>query len=130
MTNSHAFHWWQRAVVYQIYPRSFKDTNRDGVGDLNGIIEKLAYLNDGTEQSLGIDAIWISPFYPSPMKDFGYDVADYCDVDPLFGDLATFDRLVAAAHRHGLAAAPGEIEAYIADLAQRGFVGYGLEESE
>jgi len=90
-------HWWQRGVVYQIYPRSFKDTNGNGVGDLQGVIEKLDYLH-----ALGIDVLWLSPFYPSPMADFGYDVADYCDVDPLFGDLATFDRLVAGAHTRGL----------------------------
>jgi len=89
--------WWQTGVVYQIYPRSFKDTTGNGVGDLAGIIEELDYL-DG----LGIDAIWISPFYPSPMKDFGYDVADYCDVDPLFGDLDTFDRLLEGAHGRGI----------------------------
>lgn len=89
--------WWQAGVVYQIYPRSFKDTTGNGVGDLHGIIEKLDYL-----ESLGIDAIWISPFYPSPMKDFGYDVADYCDVDPMFGDLATFDRLLAGAHQRSI----------------------------
>jgi len=102
--------WWRHGVVYQIYPRSFKDTTGNGVGDLNGVIEKLDYLHHnstalttgGTEASLGIDAIWLSPFYPSPMADFGYDVADYCDVDPLFGDLATFDRLVAEAHRRGI----------------------------
>jgi alpha-glucosidase len=94
--------WWQSGVVYQIYPRSFQDTNGNGIGDLQGIIERLDYLNDGTPDSLGIDAIWISPFYPSPMKDFGYDVADYCDVDPMFGDLATFDQLVAAAHERNI----------------------------
>jgi alpha-glucosidase len=94
--------WWQQAVVYQIYPRSFKDSNNDGIGDLNGIIEKLDYLNDGTPASLGVNAIWLSPFYPSPMADFGYDVSDYCDVDPLFGDLPTFDRLVAEAHKRGM----------------------------
>ena len=103
MTNDLAkLHWWQRGVVYQIYPRSFQDTTQNGVGDLAGIIERLDYLNDGTPASLGVDAIWLSPFYPSPMNDFGYDVADYCDVDPLFGDLATFDRLVAEAHRRGI----------------------------
>jgi alpha-glucosidase len=94
--------WWQRGVIYQIYPRSFLDTTGNGIGDLQGVIEKLDYLNDGTEASLGIDAIWLSPFYPSPMADFGYDVADYCDVHSLFGDLATFDRLVAEAHRRGI----------------------------
>ncbi|MCI0646687.1 MAG: hypothetical protein L0346_17580, partial [Chloroflexi bacterium] len=93
--------WWQRGVVYQIYPRSFQDTTADGVGDLQGILDRLDYLN-GTPESLGIDAIWINPFYPSPMADFGYDVADYCDVDPLFGDLDTFDRLVAEAHRRDI----------------------------
>ncbi|MGC9396925.1 MAG: alpha-amylase family glycosyl hydrolase [Anaerolineae bacterium] len=97
MMSNDNLHWWQRGVVYQIYPRSFKDTTGNGVGDLQGVIEKLDYLHD-----LGIDALWLSPFYPSPMADFGYDVADYCDVDPLFGDLATFDRLVAGAHAHGL----------------------------
>ncbi|MEM9950191.1 MAG: alpha-amylase family glycosyl hydrolase [Chloroflexota bacterium] len=94
--------WWQQGVIYQIYPRSFMDSNSDGVGDLQGIIERLDYLNDGTEQSLGIDAIWISPFYPSPMADFGYDVADYCNVDPMFGDLATFDTLVTEAHKRNI----------------------------
>jgi alpha-glucosidase len=90
--------WWQTGVVYQVYPRSFKDTNADGVGDLVGIIEKLDYLS----QTLGVDALWLSPFYPSPMADFGYDVANYTDVDPLFGNLAAFDELVAQAHRRGL----------------------------
>ncbi|MBW2527582.1 MAG: DUF3459 domain-containing protein [Deltaproteobacteria bacterium] len=90
--------WWQTAVVYQIYPRSFCDTTGNGIGDLNGITKRLDYLA-GT---LGVDAIWISPFYRSPMADFGYDVADYTDVDPLFGTLADFDRLLAEAHRRGL----------------------------
>ena len=96
------FAWWQRGVVYQIYPRSFNDTTDNGVGDLQGIIDKLDYLNDGTPESLGIDAIWISPFYPSPMADFGYDVADYCDVEALFGDLETFDTLVKEAHKRDI----------------------------
>lgn len=96
------FMWWQTGVVYQIYPRSFMDSNGDGVGDLNGIIQRLDHLNDGTEQSLGIDAIWLSPFQRSPMADFGYDVSDYCDVDPLFGTLEDFDRLVNEAHRRGM----------------------------
>lgn len=102
MMSDQALRWWQRGVVYQIYPRSFMDSNSDGIGDLEGIIQKLDYLNDGTEESLGIDAIWLSPFYPSPMADFGYDVADYCDVDPMFGDLAAFDRLVSEAHQRGM----------------------------
>ncbi len=96
------FAWWQRGVVYQIYPRSFMDSNNDGIGDLQGVIDRLDTLNDGTENSLGIDAIWLSPFFPSPMKDFGYDVSDYTDVDPMFGDLATFDKLVEEAHKRGI----------------------------
>jgi len=94
--------WSRRAVVYQIYPRSFKDTDGDGVGDLKGIIEKLDYLNDGTDASLGITAIWLNPIYKSPMKDFGYDISDYRDIDPIFGDLDIFDRLVAEAHNRGI----------------------------
>ncbi len=93
--------WWQRGVVYQIYPRSFQDSTGDGVGDLQGVINRLDYLN-GAPDSLGIDAIWLSPIFPSPMADYGYDVADYCDIHPLFGDLATFDRLVQAAHRRDI----------------------------
>lgn len=94
--------WWQRGVVYQVYPRSFADSNDDGVGDLPGIIAKLDYLNDGTERSLGIDAIWLSPIHPSPGFDVGYDVADYDAIDPLFGTLDDFDRLVAESHRRGI----------------------------
>jgi alpha-glucosidase len=90
--------WWQTGVVYQIYPRSFKDTSGNGIGDLSGVIEKLDYLSD----TLGVNAIWLSPFYPSPMADFGYDVASYVDVHPLFGDLQTFDELVLQAHRREL----------------------------
>lgn len=90
--------WWQKGVIYQIYPRSYRDANGDGVGDLRGVTEKLDYLAD----TLGVDAIWLSPFYPSPMADFGYDVSDYTDVDPIFGTLADFDALVAAAHGRGL----------------------------
>jgi alpha-glucosidase len=89
--------WWQRGVIYQIYPRSFQDTNGDGIGDLPGIIQRLDHV-----VSLGVGAIWISPIYPSPMADFGYDVADYCDVAPIFGSLADFDRLIAEAHSRGL----------------------------
>ena len=94
--------WWQNAVIYQIYPRSFMDASGDGVGDLQGILNRLDYLNDGTPHSLGVDAIWISPFYPSPMADFGYDVADYVNIDPLFGDLATMDELIRRAHERGI----------------------------
>ncbi len=94
--------WWKKAVFYQIYPRSFKDSNNDGIGDLAGIIEKLDYLNDGTPDSLGIDAIWFSPFFKGPEYDFGYDIADYCAIDPRFGTMADFDRLVAEAHRRGI----------------------------
>jgi len=89
--------WWQTAVVYQIYPRSFADATGDGVGDLAGIRGRLDHL-----AWLGVDALWLSPIFRSPMKDFGYDVADYCDVDPLFGTLADFDRLLAEAHARGM----------------------------
>ncbi len=84
---------WPQSVIYQIYPRSFKDTNNDGVGDLKGVIEKLDYFVE-----LGIDSLWISPFYPSPMKDFGYDISDYCSIDPIFGTLDDFDVLLQEAH--------------------------------
>ncbi len=94
--------WWRDAVVYQVYPRSFQDSNGDGIGDLQGIIDRLDYLNDGTGRSLGVVAIWLSPTFPSPMKDFGYDVADYCDVHPEFGDLAAMDRLIAECHKRGM----------------------------
>jgi alpha-glucosidase len=94
--------WWRRGVVYQVYPRSFADGNDDGVGDLPGLIDKLDYINDGTERSLGADAIWLSPIHPSPGYDVGYDVADYDAIDPLFGTLDDFDRLVAEAHRRGI----------------------------
>jgi alpha-glucosidase len=94
--------WWQRGAIYQIYPRSFADSDDDGVGDLRGLISRLDYLNDGTVRSLGVEAIWLSPFYPSPMADFGYDVADYCDVDPTFGSLRDFDDLVREAHARGI----------------------------
>jgi alpha-glucosidase len=89
--------WWKSAVIYEIYPRSFQDSNADGIGDLEGIQQRLDYL-----VRLGIDAIWISPIYRSPMADFGYDVADYCDIDPIFGNMQDFDRLLRDAHDRGL----------------------------
>ena len=89
--------WHKSAVIYQIYPRSFADSNGDGIGDLDGVTSKLGYL-----QWLGVDAIWLSPIFTSPMADFGYDVSDYCDIDPIFGDLQAFDRLIAEAHRRGI----------------------------
>ncbi|MGI8536477.1 MAG: alpha-amylase family glycosyl hydrolase [Mycobacteriales bacterium] len=89
--------WWRDAVVYEVYVRSFADSDGDGVGDLEGIRQHLPYLVE-----LGVDAVWLTPFYPSPMRDHGYDVADYCDVEPVFGDLAGFDRLLADAHDAGL----------------------------
>jgi alpha-glucosidase len=91
------FLWWRDGVIYQIYPRSFADSNGDGLGDLAGIISRLDYLAD-----LGIDAIWLSPFYPSPDRDFGYDISNYVAVDPRFGSLADFDRLVVEAHRRNI----------------------------
>ena len=95
--NSKEFRWWERGIIYQIYPRSFKDTNGDGIGDLRGIHSKLDYL-----QWLGVDAIWISPIFPSPMADFGYDVSNYTDIDPIFGTLADFDALLADVHARGV----------------------------
>ena len=97
MASSSAQHWWHDEVIYQIYPRSFADGSGDGVGDLTGIERRLPYLRD-----LGVDAIWLSPIFKSPMKDFGYDIADYCAIDPLFGNMADFDRLLGAAHAQGL----------------------------
>jgi alpha-glucosidase len=89
--------WWQTGIIYQIYPRSFADANGDGVGDLAGILRRLPYLAE-----LGVDAIWLSPIFPSPMADFGYDICDYTGIDPVFGTLAEFDALLEAAHGHGL----------------------------
>ncbi len=89
--------WWRGATLYQIYPRSFADANGDGVGDLAGVTAKLPYV-----AALGVDGLWLSPFFTSPMRDFGYDVADHLGVDPLFGTGADFDTLLAEAHRLGL----------------------------
>lgn len=102
--------WWKGAVIYQIYPRSYQDTNGDGVGDLNGITQRLDHI-----ASLGVDGIWISPFFTSPMKDFGYDVADYCDVDPVFGTLDNFDRLLERAHALGLKVIIDQVYAHSSD---------------
>lgn len=95
MTDGHP--WWERGVIYQIYPRSFQDSDGDGIGDLAGIEARLDHV-----AQLGVDAIWLSPVFPSPMADFGYDVAEYCGIEPLFGDLAAFDRLLGAVHARGL----------------------------
>ena len=92
-TGSRETRWWQRAVIYQVYPRSFQDSNDDGIGDLAGVTCRLPYL-----QELGVDAIWLSPIFPSPMRDFGYDISAYTDIDPIFGTLSDFDILIAAAH--------------------------------
>ncbi|UZJ43464.1 alpha-glucosidase family protein [Marinimicrobium sp. C6131] len=89
--------WWRGAVIYQVYPRSLMDSNADGIGDIPGIIDKLDYI-----ASLGVDAIWVSPFFKSPMKDFGYDISDYRDIDPIFGNLDDFDRLIERAHAKGI----------------------------
>src|SRR5579872_2065127 len=89
--------WWQRGIIYQIYPRSYQDSNGDGIGDLDGIRRRLDYL-----AWLGVDAVWISPIYPSPMADFGYDITNYCGIAPIFGSLADFDRLIAEIHARGL----------------------------
>src|SRR6201991_1539489 len=102
--------WWHGAVIYQIYPRSFADSNGDGIGDLAGITARLDYI-----ASLGVDAIWLSPFYPSPMDDFGYDIADYCGVDPIFGSLADFDALVTRAHALGLKVTTDLVFAHTSD---------------
>lgn len=98
MSDNKNYRWWQTGVIYQIYPRSFQDSNGDGVGDLAGIIQRLDYLSE----TLDIDAIWLSPIYPSPMHDFGYDVANYADIHPLFGTLADFDRLLEETHARGM----------------------------
>ena len=89
--------WWQHAVFYEIYPRSFADSNNDGIGDLNGIASKLDYL-----KQLGVDAIWISPCFPSPQVDFGYDVSDYENIDPMYGTLADFDHLAVQRKKHDI----------------------------
>ena len=89
--------WWRGAIIYQVYPRSMMDSNSDGIGDIPGIISKLDYI-----ASLGVDAIWVSPFFKSPMKDFGYDISDYRAIDPIFGTLADFDELIVQAHARNI----------------------------
>ncbi|KQU63954.1 alpha-glucosidase [Aminobacter sp. DSM 101952] len=103
--------WWRGAVIYQIYPRSFQDSNGDGIGDLKGIISRLAHIAD-----LGADAVWISPFFKSPMKDFGYDISDYLDIDPMFGTLADFDAMISEAHRLGLKVMIDGVISHTSDL--------------
>ncbi|MFN3945965.1 MAG: alpha-amylase family glycosyl hydrolase [Allosphingosinicella sp.] len=105
-----ATEWWRGAVIYQIYPRSFADSNGDGIGDLPGITARLDHV-----ASLGVDAIWLSPFFTSPMKDFGYDIADYCDVDPIFGTLTDFDRLLDRAHALGLKVIIDQVYSHTSD---------------
>ncbi|MEO8724103.1 MAG: alpha-amylase family glycosyl hydrolase [Sphingobium sp.] len=102
--------WWKGAAIYQIYPRSFQDSNGDGIGDLPGITARLDYV-----ASLGVDGIWLSPFFTSPMADFGYDVSDYCDVDPIFGTLHNFDALLARAHGLGLRVLIDQVYAHTSD---------------
>lgn len=102
--------WWRGAVVYQVYPRSFLDTNGDGIGDLPGVARNLDYV-----ASLGVDAVWISPFFRSPMRDFGYDVSDHCDVDPMFGTLADFDVLIERAHALGLKVVIDQVYSHTSD---------------
>jgi alpha-glucosidase len=104
------YEWWRGATIYQIYPRSFADSNGDGIGDLAGIAAHLDHI-----VSLGVDAIWISPFFTSPMKDFGYDIADYCDVDPIFGTLEDFDALVKRAHELGLRVTIDQVYSHTSD---------------
>lgn len=103
--------WWRGATIYQVYPRSFCDSNGDGIGDLAGITSKLDYI-----ASLHVDAVWLSPFFTSPMKDFGYDVADYCGVDPIFGTLADFDALIVKAHALGLKILIDQVYSHTSDL--------------
>jgi alpha-glucosidase len=111
--NTHTNDWWRGAVIYQIYPRSFMDSNNDGIGDIAGIISRLDYI-----RSLNVDAIWLSPFFTSPMKDFGYDVADYRDVDPMFGNLADFKELINQAHERGLKVIIDQVYSHSSDQCQ------------
>nr|WP_306288078.1 alpha-glucosidase family protein [Pseudoalteromonas sp. WY3] len=105
--------WYKGAVIYQVYPRSFQDSNNDGIGDLKGIINRIDYI-----KSLGVDAIWISPFFKSPMKDFGYDISDYRDIDPIFGDLNDFDALIEQAHAHDIKIIIDQVLSHTSDQHQ------------
>ena len=102
--------WWRGAVLYQVYPRSFQDSDGDGVGDLKGLIRRLDHI-----AGLGVDGLWLSPVFASPMKDFGYDVSDYCAIDPLFGTLDDFDTLVAEVHARGLKLIIDQVYAHTSD---------------
>lgn len=106
----HAGRWWHGAVIYQVYPRSFLDSNDDGIGDLKGVLHGLNHI-----AKLGVDAIWLSPFFTSPMDDFGYDVADYCNVDPIFGDLSDFDALITKAHNLGIKVIIDQVYSHTSD---------------
>lgn len=97
MSENKKTNWWKKAVIYQIYPRSFQDSNGDGIGDLNGIVQRLDYL-----ENLGIDAIWLSPVFKSPQDDNGYDISDYQDIDPMFGNLDDMERLIEEAKKHNI----------------------------
>jgi alpha-glucosidase len=110
MTKQPNTDWWRGAVLYQVYPRSFQDSNADGIGDLAGVIQRLPHLTE-----LGVEALWLSPFFKSPMKDFGYDISDYKDVDPIFGNLADFDALVEAAHAQGLKVLIDQVMSHCSD---------------
>ena len=96
-TQEKQYLWWQNGIIYQIYPRSFQDSNNDGVGDLKGVISKLDYL-----QWLGINCVWLSPIFSSPMADFGYDISDYRGIHPLFGTMEDFDNLLTEVHKRGM----------------------------
>ncbi len=105
--------WYKGAVIYQVYPRSFQDTNGDGIGDIKGIIDRIDYI-----KSLGVDAIWVSPFFKSPMKDFGYDISDYRDIDPIFGNLDDFDELIAQAHERNIKIIIDQVLSHTSDQHQ------------
>ena len=109
-TDAQNIEWWRGAVIYQIYPRSFLDTNDDGIGDLNGVVEGLDHI-----ASIGVDGVWLSPFFTSPMRDYGYDVADFCDVDPIFGALEDFDRIIEKAHSLGLRVIIDQVYSHTSD---------------